>query len=217
MNTSQIGINFIKKHEGCVLRVYIDIVGVKTMGYGHTGPDVNRLAVGTPITQGQADACLKADLIRFEKNVESYNSIYHWTQNEFDALVSFAFNVGSINQLTANGKRTKAEVAKKIIEYNKAGGKVVKGLADRRKAEQAMFLGSNNTEAVSDTPTLKIGSKGYHVQIVQTYLSALGYAVGKVDGIYGEKTKSAVKEYQISRGLKIDGIWGPQCWKTIKK
>lgn len=145
LKTSDKGIEFIKKFEGCVLKVYLDVIGVKTLGYGHTGADVNALAVGTPITKEQADAFLRADLARFEAKVNRYYTQYLWTQNEFDALVSFAYNVGNIDQLTANGSRTKAVIADTMLAYNRAGGKVIPGLTNRRHAERTMFLSGANT------------------------------------------------------------------------
>lgn len=140
MNTSQNGISLIKKWEGCVLQVYVDVTGTKTLGYGHTGADVNTLPVGARISQEQADAYLKADLSKFEANVNRYDSTYHWTQNEFDALCSFAFNVGSIDQLVNNGLRTKAVIADKMLLYNKSKGIVLEGLTNRRKSERQLFL-----------------------------------------------------------------------------
>ncbi len=67
-------------------------------------------------------------------------SAYNWNQNEFDALVSFAYNIGSIDGLTAKGARTRSEIAAKILEYNKAGGKVLAGLTRRRQEERKLFL-----------------------------------------------------------------------------
>lgn len=67
-------------------------------------------------------------------------SAYNWTQPEFDALVSFAYNIGSIDGLTAKGTRTRSEIAAKILEYNKAGGKVLSGLIRRRQEERKLFL-----------------------------------------------------------------------------
>ena len=64
--------------------------------------------------------------------VDKY-SAYNWNQNEFDALVSFAYNIGSIDGLTASGSRSKEEIADKIQAYNKAGGKVLSGLIRRRQ------------------------------------------------------------------------------------
>lgn len=158
LKTSQAGIDMIKQFEGCVLKVYLDVVGVKTVGYGHTGAEVNAFSVGTKITQQQADAFLITDLLRFEKNVNKYYSQYIWTQNEFDALVSFAYNVGSIDQLTANGTRSKQAIADMMLAYDHAKGKVISGLTRRRKAERELFLKGqqgSNTYSVGKVYTLQ--------------------------------------------------------------
>lgn len=150
MKTSQRGINLIKKYEGCRLTAYKPVATEKywTIGYGHYGPDV---AAGAVISQMQADLYLMLDLEKFEKKVSKYSK-YNWTQNEFDALVSFAYNIGSIDQLTDNGKRTKQQIAAKIPAYNKAGGKVLAGLTKRRKEEQALF-----TEGLEEVPVSAMG------------------------------------------------------------
>ena len=157
MKTSERGIALIKQFEGCRLQAYKPVASEKyyTIGYGHYGPDVAQNAV---ITQYQADAYLILDLEKFEKKVDKYNAKYNWTQNEFDALVSFAYNIGNIDQLTANGTRTKQQIAAKIPEYRKAGGKVLQGLVKRRAAEQALFLeGSVQTSQ----PTSVMGVQTY--------------------------------------------------------
>ena len=136
MKTSDKGLELIKNFEGCKLTAYRCPAGVLTIGYGHTG-DVKE---GQKITQKKADALLKEDLEKFEKRVEKYNWKYHFNQNEFDALVSFAYNIGNVDGLTKNGKRSRGQVADAILLYNKAGGKVLNGLVKRRKAEQALFL-----------------------------------------------------------------------------
>lgn len=137
MQTSQKGIDLIKQHEGCKLKAYKCPAGIWTIGYGHTGSDVKQ---GQTITQAKAEQLLRQDLAKFERHVMLFNGKYKWTQNEFDALVSFAFNVGSINQLTANKSRTKAQIAASMLLYNKAGGKVLPGLTKRRQAERELFL-----------------------------------------------------------------------------
>lgn len=136
MNISENGLNLIKSFEGCRLTAYTDAVGVWTIGWGHTGG----VYAGQTITQVQADQLLKDDLKVYENKVMKYDDLYGWNQNEFDALVSFAYNIGSIDQLTANGTRSLDTIASKILEYNKAGGKVLAGLTRRRIAEQGLFL-----------------------------------------------------------------------------
>lgn len=158
MKTSDRGIALIKKYEGCKLTAYKPVATEKyfTIGYGHYGPDVNP---GMAITQYQADLFLLLDIEKFEKKVEKYNVKYNWTQNEFDALVSFAFNIGSIDQLTANGTRSKSEIAAKIPEYRKAGGKVLQGLVKRRAAEQAMF--NESIKPNEEGPVKAVGVQTY--------------------------------------------------------
>ena len=75
----------------------------------------------------------------YEKHVMKFYKRYKWNQNQFDALVSFAYNIGSIYNLTANGTRTKKEISRKILAYNKANGKTLEGLTRRRKAEKKLF------------------------------------------------------------------------------
>ncbi len=139
MKTSKKGIALIKKYEGCRLEAYTDAVGVLTIGYGHT-KGVKR---GQKITEEDAEKLLKEDLAEFEKlvNLLVLNK-YKFNQNEFDALVSFAFNLGggNLQKLTKNGKRNKGQIADAIPLYNKAGGKVLSGLTKRRKEEQKLFL-----------------------------------------------------------------------------
>ena len=138
MKTSQRGINLIKQFEGVRLTAYKCPAGVYTIGYGHTR-GVKR---GMKITEEEASAYLTADLRNSEKAVERYDSVYHWNQNEFDALVSFTFNCGAANlrSLLRNGRRNRSQISAALPLYRKAGGKVLKGLERRRAAEKALFL-----------------------------------------------------------------------------
>lgn len=155
MKIGKKGLDLIKSFEGCVLSAY-KVPGANekyyTIGYGHYGADVSR---GLTITQERAEELLKKDLEKFEKKVEKYTIVYKWNQNQFDAMVSFAYNVGSIDQLTAKGTRSIAEISAKITAYNKAGGKVMNGLVRRRKAEKELFdtpVTSVKTETKKETP-----------------------------------------------------------------
>lgn len=138
MKTSQRGIDLIKQFEGLRLTAYKCPAGVYTIGYGHTR-GVKR---GMKITEEEASAYLTADLRNSEKAVERYDVIYHWNQNEYDALVSFTFNCGATNlrALLRNGRRNRSQIAATLPLYRKAGGKVLKGLERRRAAEKALFL-----------------------------------------------------------------------------
>lgn len=135
MRISNKGIELIKQFEGCRLKAYKDPAGAPTIAYGHTAG----VKMGDTITQEQADELLRDDLVIYEGKVAKYDDKYHWNQNQFDALVSFAYNIGSIDQLTSNGRRSIKTISDKILEYNKAGGKKLEGLVRRRKAEKALF------------------------------------------------------------------------------
>ena len=138
MDISQNGINLIKQWEGCRLKAYKALSNEQyyTIGWGHYGPDVK---FGKTITQEEADALLLTDLKIYVERVEKYNSIYNFNQNQFDALCSFCYNIGSIDQLTSNGNRTIAEIREKIPAYCKSNGSVIKGLQNRRAAELKLF------------------------------------------------------------------------------
>ena len=147
MKIGQAGIDLIKKFEGCKLTAYLCPAGVWTIGYGHTGQDVKP---GLTITQAKAEQLLKNDLEKFEQHVMLFNRKYCWSQNEFDALVSFAYNVGSINQLTKNMQRTKKQIADAMLQYNKGGGKVLPGLTKRRQEERSLFLKPDKKQEVEN-------------------------------------------------------------------
>lgn len=135
MKTGKPGIELIKEFESCRLAAYKCPAGIWTIGYGHT----KGVKQGDVINHNQAEQYLCEDLKRFEKNVLKYHEKYAFSQNEFDALVSFAFNIGSIDKLTAKGTRDKKTIHDKMGEYVKGGGKILSGLERRRKAEQELF------------------------------------------------------------------------------
>ena len=178
MKTSQNGIGLIKQFEGCRLAAYRCTAGVPTIGYGHT----TGVKMGQKITQEQAERFLKEDLAKFERMVEKYDSTYHWNQNQFDAMVSFAFNIGSITQLTAGGSRSITTISQKMLQYNKSAGRVLAGLTERRRAEQELFL----RPAASATGNVQAASIE-HVQL--NYQTGNTYKV-VVDGLRIRTKKS---------------------------
>lgn len=139
MKTSKKGVELIIAFEGFCPKATKAIKTEKyyTIGYGHYGKDVKE---NDTITKENAIDLLEKDLKRFETKVMKYNSVYNFTQNEFDALVSFAYNVGNIDQLTAKGTRTKKEIADAMLLYIKSGGNVLDGLRKRRTKERELFL-----------------------------------------------------------------------------
>lgn len=151
MKISQNGLNLIKQYEGLRLSAYRDPAGILTIGYGHT----RNVVLGQKITEEKAEAYLLEDLVIAQTKVSKLDSIYHWNQNEFDALTSFAFNIGSLTALTKFGTRTKEEIASKMLLYVNAGGKKMQGLVNRRKAEHDLFL----TPVPNQDNTYQIGQK----------------------------------------------------------
>lgn len=222
MRISQKGIDLIKKYEGLRLNAYKPVPTERyfTIGYGHYGADVTP---NMTITQSQAEDFLKKDLVKFENKVNKYDDEYHWTQNEFDALVSFAYNIGNIDQLTQNGKRSKEEIAAKILAYDKAGGKKLAGLTKRRLEEQMMFLSIPVIStivvkpATPTKPTLKMGARGDDVKLMQTKINQLGGYHLKIDGIFGPNTYNCLIGFQAQKGLNKDGICGPKTWEAMLK
>lgn len=149
LKTGTEGIALIKQFEGCRLTAYKCPAGVWTIGYGHT----KEVTQGQKITQTQAEELLVADLAKYEQKVNKYNDRYKWSQSEFDALVSFAYNVGSIDQLTAGGTRSRTVIADKMLEYVNKGSSFEAGLTRRRKAERALFLSEATKTATKETET----------------------------------------------------------------
>lgn len=139
MKISKAGIDFIIGFEGFSAKACKCVSTEKyyTIGYGHYGADVKK---DDTISKEEARKLLESDLLSFEKKVSKYDSKYDFNQNEFDALVSFAYNVGNIDQLTANGTRSRDKISECMLRYNKSGGKVLNGLTKRRKAERELFL-----------------------------------------------------------------------------
>lgn len=213
------GLELIMQFEGCRLKAYQCAAGVWTIGYGHTAG----VARGQTITQEQAEAYLKQDCKKFEQyvNNEAYVPITETlNQNQFDALVSFAFNCGQGNLKKLCAGRTAAQIAAAIPLYNKAAGKVLSGLVRRRAAEVKLFNtpdhGSNQVtqttgkkESVEyNMDVIKRGSNGKTVKVWQIIIGVTP------DGKFGNETERVTKRWQAQNGLDADGIAGPQSWKA---
>ena len=144
MKTSNAGKTLIKSFEGKRLAAYDDGVGVWTIGYGTIKyPNGSAVKKGDVRTDAQVDQYFSNDLVKFENSVNSLVKV-PLTQNQFDALVSFAYNVGATNLSNStllrklNSKDYKGAAAE-FPKWNKAGGKVMAGLTLRRLAEQELF------------------------------------------------------------------------------
>ena len=141
MILSKRGGDFIKSFEGLRLTAYRDIVGVLTIGYGHTGSDVIE---GMKITLDRANELFDEDVADFVTGVNALAKVK--TQGQFHALVSFAYNLGlrSLKKSTLLKKLNDGDIvgaSNEFQKWNRAGGKEVAGLTRRRLAEYVVFLG----------------------------------------------------------------------------
>ena len=177
MKTSDEGVKLIQSFEGLRLMSYVCPAGVLTIGYGHTS------AAGAPsvvprmkVTVEEATKTLCADLGRFERGTESLVKV-DITQNQFDALVSFAFNcgLGALKRSTllkrVNAKRFD-DVPAEFMKWNKAGGRALAGLTRRRRAEVEVWRSLPGGE-----PDSVIAAAQEVIPVIQNANSALAGSV----------------------------------------
>ena len=139
MKISEQGLDLIKHFEGCELEAYKCAAGVWTIGYGH----IKTAVEGKTITQEEADSLLVEEIIEYEDYVRAAVTV-PLQQHQFDALVSWTFNLGNGNlnastMLKVLNREEYEEVPAQMARWNKAGGKVLEGLIRRREAEGLLF------------------------------------------------------------------------------
>jgi lysozyme len=145
MQISKTGIELIKRFEGLELKAYQDSVGIWTIGYGWSQPvDGKKIGHGMVIDQATADRLLKCGVVQFEQGVNQLVKV-KITQGQFDALVSFAYNLGlrSLSTSTLLQKMStgdKQGAANEFGRWVNAGGVKLNGLVMRRAAERELFL-----------------------------------------------------------------------------
>jgi lysozyme len=148
VKASKLAITLIKHHEGVRNKPYRCPAGLWTVGVGHLIGDGKSLpeSWNRTFTQEEIDGLLKHDLNRFELGVCKMLPSVQLKQCEFDALVSFSFNLGlgcfqrsTIRQALLRGDKEAA--MESLVKYCKAGGKILKGLQNRRLDERKLFLG----------------------------------------------------------------------------
>ena len=255
MHISQKGLNLIKEFEGCILQSYDDwnnkIInvgdatrGTLTIGYGH----IENVYPGQTITKAQAEQMLKDDMIRYENQVMQVMNEgimnFEVGQNQFDALVSFCYNLGQGCVRTLCRNRDKQTVADMMLEYRNKGSQWETGLLRRRKAERELFLSENvktvqATGKIAELQKLCNSILGGKLEIDNIWGPKTDEAVRKLpfcglpyvqrelttwvqlrlgvvpDGIFGIRTESAVKAWQRKNGLKVDGIVGYNTYKSL--
>jgi len=141
MKISQEGLSLIKKFEGCELNSYKCAAGVATIGYGST----HGIQMGMSISKARAEELLLEDISKFEDIVDKAVTVA-LDQHQFDALVSWTFNLGGGNlnsstMLKVINAGDYEDVPEQIKRWNKANGKVLEGLIRRREAEALLFAG----------------------------------------------------------------------------
>ena len=137
------GLELIKTFEGLELNAYKCAAGVWTIGYGHT----KSVQEGMVISEDTANDMLMEELVEYENYVNTLVTV-PLSQNQFDALVSWVYNLGSSNfqastMLKVINANDMVNVPAQIMRWNKAGGKVLEGLTRRRQAEADLFSRGN--------------------------------------------------------------------------
>lgn len=186
---------FVMTLEGRPPRVYLDSVGVKTGGFGHTGPDVP--PVGTTVTDAQAEAWLAADLLTAGRRLEQKigaGVVADLTPNQYAAMVSFVFNLGTPGTTIWTRLRARQfdQIPVEMMRFVYAGGHKLQGLVNRRTAEVRLWStdepGSRHEDPPSsmtravDTPP--VTSQPQHLAQSGTIWAGAGTAAaGAVTGI----------------------------------
>lgn len=217
MKTSPAGRAAIARREGNLLTAYQDSKGIWTIGVGHTSAAGDpKVTKGLKITAAQSDEILSRDLAGVEKTINRAIKV-PLNQNEFDALVSFVFNVGGaafrnsslLRKLNAGDRQGAADQFLVWNKITKGGKKVVlDGLTRRRKEERVQFLKAVSVPAQkpilveAKVPEPAAPSDREVVTRVQQQLKDLGYTeVGAVDGKIGTMTATAIRAFRAENGL----------------
>ena len=220
--TNQEGLKLVQSFEGLYLEAYKDPVGVWTIGWGAT----EGVREGMKITVAQAEKMLQDELEKFEAAVAEAVKV-QLNDNQFSALVSFSYNLGArslfesiLLQLLNEGKFQ--EAADQFPRWDKAGGQSLLGLSRRRRAERALFLSQPWEEFLHWEPerVLRLAEpsqpliQGEEVRQLQQALIKSGFNI-EVDGIFGEDTDKAVRQFQKQKNLTVDGIAGTHTQQSL--
>ena len=230
--TSQEGLKLIKAFEGLhrlkqgpqgvYVEAYLDPVNVWTIGWGCT----EGVYQGMKITRAQAEEMFKKEIEKFEAAVAKAVKV-QINDNQFSALVSFSYNVGAralfestLLKLLNQGKFQ--EAADQFPRWDKAGGQVLLGLSRRRRAERALFLSQPWEDFLTWKPSrvLRLADpgqplmQGEDARQLQKALAKAGFNI-QVDGIFGNDTDKAVREFQQQKRITVDGIVGDETRRLL--
>jgi lysozyme len=147
MQISQKGLDLVKRFEGFRAKPYLCPAGVPTIGYGSTYYEngVKVKLTDRSISEEWAEELLRRNMVHYERGVDAMTKD-HVNQNQFDALVSFAYNTGLVNYKNStllkrvNANPNDPDIEKQFMRWVRAGGKVIKGLITRRQAEATLYF-----------------------------------------------------------------------------
>lgn len=205
------GIQFVKDREGLRLKAYDDGGGVWTIGYGH----VKGVKKGQVINTATAEKLLKSDLAEFEGAVDALVNV-ELTQNQFNALVSFAFNVGvgafrKSTLLKVLNQGEYGKVPNELSKWVKDNGKVVQGLVKRRALEAAMFMDDAEDAVLTHKPTRATPT------IVNKENVTFGAGIIAAAGSQVAEVASAGAPIQVAIAVIMVVSFGIGAWLFIKR
>ena len=227
MQTSAQGVAALELEEGIVLRAYRDSVGVWTIGAGLTAASgVVKPAAGMLITKSEATNLLQRALRqKYEPAVRAAmtTSTVAPQQYEFDAGVSFHWNLGKITSASWvkswKSKAPRTEIRMRLMQWNRAGGKVLPGLIARRSREADMLLDGKYRTPALPTPVVGFARwglllSGAEISTVRDGFKTLGYDPGSNINAVSEAT---ARKFQSDYGLTVDGIIGRATLSTLQR
>ena len=211
LQTSKNGLEFISKWEGCILKPYKDIAGLRTIGIGHLIKPGDNFSDGVEITNERALEILAIDVKICEDSIKTCITVV-LNQNQFDSLVSFGFNCGTGAYLRSDACKALNqgkydEVPLRLLAWSKTriNGvlQVNQGLYNRRKSEGELF--SRNLEQVTiltQTPLFVTWTKESLIK-AQEKLAKLYLYKAKIDGLWGPNTNTALQALAKQKGLSL--------------
>ncbi len=211
LKISQAGIDLITKWEGCILHQYICPAGKPTIGVGHVVLPGETFPA--KITKEFAEELLAKDVERFERAIYKHITVC-LNQHQFDALVSFTFNVGpggiintNVSRAVNEGRFNDVPGALEAWSRARVNGQMVvlKGLLNRRKSEGQLFVKPYDGALVCEPPPVIVPWTKDGLRAAQTRLAALGLYTKKIDGIWGPGTSSAIQTFARDSGESPGG------------
>lgn len=211
MKTSKAGLDFIARWEGCVLKPYKDIAGLRTIGIGHLIKPGEDFPDGVEISKERALEILAGDVKLCEDSIKLRIKV-PLNQNQFDALVSFGFNCGTGVYLLSDACKALNEgkydeVPQRLLAWSKAkiNGvlQVNQGLYNRRKSEGELFAKSTGVSPVANPPETTVAWTVDLLKEAQSCLKKLGLYSLKVDGLWGPGTSGALTKFANNNNVVL--------------